>query len=101
MGDPINTFNSRSTVSEIIPDTTVQELVTAHGTRAGLIIANDTNKTVYLRFDDEDATVSLYSFKLAAGAIYEMNTNAYQCRVSAIWADPATGSLFVTEVLHS
>ena len=101
MSDPINLFNSRSTVTAITPATTVQELAAAHGTRGGLIIANDTNKTVYISFDDIDATTSLYSFKLASGAVYEMNANAYQCRVSAIWAEAATGSLMVTEILHS
>jgi len=101
MSDPINIFNNRSTVTAFDPDTSVQELVPAHGTRGGLIIANYTNKTVYLRFDDEDATTDLYSIQLPSNSAYEMFAGAYQCRVSAIWAESATGSLLVTEILHS
>lgn len=72
------------------------ELLPANPTRVGLLIANDGTSAVYVCFGAANATTSLYTFKLNAGAVYEAADHLFRGRISAVSAS-GSNSVFVTE----
>lgn len=105
MSEPVNIFNSRASVLKVLSDeSTIVELAAEHGKRAGLIIANYSQKDLLVRLGDDDVDLEgeVYSFKVSSGSVYEMPANAYQTRVTGIFADTdALGFALVTEVLRA
>jgi len=73
-------------------------LAAANSSRRGLIIANDADKALMLKYG---ATASATSFtvKVAAGGYWEMPLPIYAGLVDGIWETGPTGAARVTELI--
>lgn len=93
----INTKNAITAYADIPSDAAdAVTLVAENGNRVGLIIFNDSSAILYLLIGGT-ATTANFSFKLAAGAMYEMPYEYFTVKVTGIWASE-NGSAKVTEI---
>lgn len=84
-------------VSNIAASAESATLAALNTARRGLLVFNDSNKDMYLKYG-ATASASSFSVKLAAGAYWEMPHPIYTGIVDAIWATGPTGAARVTEL---
>lgn len=86
-----------ATVTSVNASAASVTLKAANASRHGLLIFNDADKALYLKYG---ATASATSFtvKIAAGGYSEMPQPIYQGVVDGIWEAGPTGAARVTEL---
>ena len=72
-------------------------LAAANGNRKGLIIFNDSNKILYVKYG-ATATVDDWSYKILAGGYWEMPTPIYTGIIDGIWEADVAGKARVTQL---
>lgn len=72
------------------------QIVAANTSRRGLIVVNDGNAIMYLKYGT-GATTTSFTAKLTGGAYWEMPNPVYAGQVNAIWS-AANGAAQVTEL---
>lgn len=81
------------------PDSASDALVvSANPSRKGLILLNDSKKSVYLRFGTSPATSSDYTLKLGSQEEWIMPKEYYTGAIHGVWDADSSGSLRVTEI---
>lgn len=93
--------SARAIVTSIVdPDeTNVFVIAAANGARKGLILSNNADKTVYVKFGD-DCAADDYTIAIPAGEAYEMpETSAYSGLITGLSALAGTGQFQVTELV--
>lgn len=70
-------------------------LKAANANRKGLMVFNDSTANLFLTFAGA-ASATVYTVKLAAGALFELPVPVYTGAISGIW-DAANGNAIVTE----
>jgi hypothetical protein len=102
-GDQIPGFDSsrpgNATLTQVVYGAGTVVVLAANPARRSVIIYNATNKPVNIAFAPT-ASLTVFSFVLAAGATEELPLNGYTGPISAIWQAGATAGtvLHVTEV---
>lgn len=69
----------------------------ANTRRRGLIVCNDADKALYIKYG-ATASVTSFTAKVAAGGYWEMPSPVYTGVVDGIWASGPTGAARVTEL---
>ena len=101
-GSPID-FSSNATVVEIASSASSVTLRAANNGRRTLIIQNDSNRTLFVKFGSGASSTS-YTFKLSSndskgiGGAVTIKGSDYSGIVTGIW-DSVNGNAYVTEVL--
>ncbi len=85
------------TVVAVALNTSNVTLKAANASRRGLMIYNGGSTTLYVIYG-ATASTSLYSFQIAAGGFFEMDTLKIDPgAISGIWAGAGSGSAMITE----
>lgn len=69
----------------------------ANESRRGLLIFNDCNKALFLKYGSA-ASESDFSVKIAAGGYWEMPSPIYLGSIRGLWAAAPTGAARITEL---
>lgn len=85
-----------SSVTQVASSATSVTLKASNANRLGLVIANDSTSTLYVKFGATASTTS-YTIKLSPGALYETGETVYTGIVDGIWSS-ANGNAYVTEL---
>ena len=86
-----------ATLSNVDDSAASVSLLAANTTRSGVILVNDSGEILYLKYG---ATASLTSFtyKIAAGGTWEMPEPIYLGAIDGIWAANGAGAARITEL---
>lgn len=93
---PSNSISSVSTVSQKTVTSTVISLLSANTSRSGLIIYNNSAKSVYIGYSNA-VTVANASIIIPANSFWELSSPVYTGEVWAIAATGQTATLNITE----
>lgn len=86
-----------ATLSNVAASASSVTLKAANSARNGLIVFNDADVALYLKYG-ATASASSFTVKIAAGGYWEMPEPIYAGVVDGIWASSPTGSARVTEL---
>jgi len=95
--NPLPRYASGSTITRVAAATVDTLLLAANTDRAGGVLFNESNKTCYVKLGDV-ATVTSYTVQLYTNSYYQLPVG-YTGIVKAIWANGASGSIQVTELV--
>ena len=94
---PLAATPATATLANVASSATNVTLQAASTSRRGLIIVNDADVAVCVKFG-ATATATSYTVKIAAAGYYEMPVPIYQGIVDAIWVSAPTGAARVTQL---
>jgi hypothetical protein len=86
-----------ATLSNVAASESSVTLKAANTSRRGLLIHNDADKYLLLKYGAVASSTS-FTVKIAAGGYFEMPLPIYQGVVDAIWEVSPTGSARITEL---
>ncbi|MES2529451.1 MAG: hypothetical protein V4636_00325 [Pseudomonadota bacterium] len=92
---PDNTPLTTAAPVSVPSSATVVTLMVSNAARRALFIFNNSTSAVYVKFGST-ATAADFTFKMAAGAFYEMPRPLYTGIITGIWVS-ADGAALVTE----
>lgn len=85
-------------ISSVAASASNQTLAAADSTRRGLMVFNDSDKDLYLKYGATASTTS-FTVRIAAGGYWEMHQPIYLGIIDGIWATGPTGSARVTKLI--
>ena len=88
---------SAATLSNVASSATSVTLLSANTARRGLLVVNDSDKAMYVKYGTT-ASATSFTAKIAIGGSWEMPEPIFQGRIDAIWDTGPTGSARVTEL---
>lgn len=88
--------SSTAVLTSVTASASTQQLVAANTARKKLIIFNDSSAILYVAFA-ATASLTAFTYKIAAGSSIELNLPIYPGVISGIW-DSATGAARITEI---
>jgi hypothetical protein len=86
-----------ATLSNVSDAATSAPLVEANSSRKGLLVFNDSDQALYLKYGDNASSTS-FTVKIAAGGYWEMPKPIYRGRIAGVWAANSSGAARVTEL---
>lgn len=81
-----------------LDQTTDTLLLAANANRKGLIVVNDSKKSMFLRFGTVAASTTDYSLRLTSQDTWTMPQHYYTGAIHAVWDQDSTGTARVTEI---
>lgn len=94
---PVPSRAGTATLSNVSDTDSSATLVAANTARIGLLVFNDSDQALYLKYGATASTTS-YTVKIAAGGYWEMPQPIYAGVVDGIWAANSTGAARLTEL---
>lgn len=89
---------STATLTSVTATASSTMLIDSNANRSGLIVFNDGDKTLYLKYGTT-ASATSYTVQIASGGYWEMPSPTYTGRIDGIWAaTPSSGAARITEV---
>lgn len=88
---------STATLSNVNDSGSNQDLLAANANRLGVMIVNDSDQDLYLKYGNA-ATATSYTAVLPAGSYWEMPKPIYTGDIDGIWAADGTGAARITEL---
>lgn len=89
---------SVATLSSVASATSNQNLLAKNPNRAGVIIHNSDANAMLLKYG-LTASASSYTYKVAAGAHWEMPSPLYTGPIDGIWEGDGSGAAMITELM--
>ena len=88
---------STATLANVTASATTGTLKALNTSRLGLVVVNDADKALYVKYG-ATASLTSYTVKIAAGGYWEMPQPIYTGVVDGIWETSPTGSARITEL---
>lgn len=92
---PLATTATLSNVNDAASST---DLLVANTSRKGVILHNDSDQILYLKYGSTDATTTSYTYEIAPQAHWEMPFPIYTGQLEGIWAADSSGAARITEL---
>ena len=84
-------------LSTVISSAASSLLLSANASRRGAVFVNLADKPCYVKFGTT-ASLTSFTYKLAAGATLEFPSPIYSGHVYGIWETSPTGTMYITEL---
>lgn len=91
------TRSSTATLTNVNDSATSATLLASTVGRKGAVIFNDSTVALYIKYG-ATASITSFSYKIAAGATWEMPTIVYTGIIDGIWDSDAAGAARITEL---
>lgn len=88
---------SEAEVSSVAASADNQTLAAADSSRRGLMVFNDSDKDLYVKYGATASTAS-FSVRIAAGGYWEMPQPIFLGIIDCVWATGPTGSARITKL---
>lgn len=86
-----------ATLSAVADSASSVTLAAANTARCFFTLVNDSTEILYLKYG-ATASLTSYTYKIAAGGTWEMPSPIYTGIIDGIWANNAAGSAYITQM---